>query len=133
MNILPLTLQSAERAISDLRRGAMVVVAGKEHAIIVQAAEGCTRDALARMAALSKNTPSLLLTARRATILGLTDQINGAVRISLSHTITAEVVRMMADPAGRQPDNYKSVVTIDLIDPASEPGAAEFGAIELAK
>ena len=66
MNILPLTLQSAERAISDLRRGAMVVVAGKEHAIIVQAAEGCTRDALARMAALSKNTPSLLLTARRA-------------------------------------------------------------------
>ena len=133
MNILPLTLQSAERAISDLRRGAMVVVAGKEHAIIVQAAEGCTRDALARMAALSKNTPSLLLTARRATILGLTDQINGAVRISLSHTITAEVVRMMADPAGRQPDNYKSVVTIDLIDPDTEPGAAELGAIEIAK
>ena len=32
----------------------MVVVAGKEHAIIVQAAEGFTRDALARMAAISK-------------------------------------------------------------------------------
>jgi|TARA_B110000263_G_C15300856_1_gene507902 GTP cyclohydrolase II len=133
VNTLPSTLQSAERAISDLRRGAMVVVAGNEHAIIVQAAEGFTRDALARMAALSKSSPSLLLTARRAAVLGLTDQINGAVRISLSNTITAEVVHMMADPAGRQPDNHESAVAINLIDPNTEPGAAELGAIEIAK
>jgi GTP cyclohydrolase II len=111
----------------------MVVVAGNEHAIIVQAAEGFTRDALARMAALSKSSPSLLLTARRAAVLGLTDQINGAVRISLSNTITAEVVHMMADPAGRQPDNHESAVAINLIDPNTEPGAAELGAIEIAK
>jgi GTP cyclohydrolase II len=133
VNTLPSTLQSAERAISDLRRGAMVVVAGNKHAIIVQAAEGFTRDALARMAALSKSSPSLLLTARRAAVLGLTDQINGAVRISLSNTITAEVVHMMADPAGRQPDNHESAVAINLIDPNTEPGAAELGAIEIAK
>jgi GTP cyclohydrolase II len=133
VNTLPSTLQSAERAISDLRRGAMVVVAGNEHAIIVQAAEGFTPDALARMAALSKSSPSLLLTARRAAVLGLTDQINGAVRISLSNTITAEVVHMMADPAGRQPDNHESAVAINLIDPNTEPGAAELGAIEIAK
>ena len=55
------------------------------------------------------------------------------MRISLSHTITAEVVRMMADPAGRQPENYKAAVAIDFIDPDTEQGAAELGAIEIAK
>ncbi|MFT5182526.1 MAG: GTP cyclohydrolase II, partial [Alphaproteobacteria bacterium] len=81
---LPVALQSVERAIADLRRGAIVLVAGNGHALIVQAAEGLTRDALSRMMALAKSPPSLLLTARRASVLGLTDHSKGAVRISLS-------------------------------------------------
>ena len=130
---LPAVLQSVERAMADLRRGAIVVVAGNGHALIVQAAEGLTRDALARLTALSKGTPSLLLTARRASILGLTDNPKGAVRISLSGGITAETVRMMADPAGPQPQQQPAALSIALIDSETKPGAAELGAIELAK
>ncbi|MDH3739369.1 MAG: GTP cyclohydrolase II [Alphaproteobacteria bacterium] len=130
---LPVALQSVERAIADLRRGAVVVVVGNGHALIVQAAEGLTRDALARLTALSKQTPSLLLTARRALILGLTTDPRGAVRISLSGGITAETVRMMADPAGPQPVEQPSALSIALIDRETKPGAAELGAIELAK
>ncbi|MFT5181781.1 MAG: GTP cyclohydrolase II, partial [Alphaproteobacteria bacterium] len=130
---LPVALQSVERAIADLRRGAIVLVAGNGHALIVQAAEGLTRDALSRMMALSKSAPSLLLTARRASILGLTDHSKGAVRISLSSGITADTVRMMADPAGPQPQQQPSALSISLIDRETEPGAAELGAVELAK
>jgi len=130
---LPVTLQSVERAMADLRRGAIVVIAGNGHALMLQAAEGMTRDALARLAAFSKGTPSLLLTARRASILGLTDAPNGAVRITLSGAITAETVRMMADPAGPQPQQQPPALSIALIDPETNPGAAETGAIELAK
>lgn len=130
---LPITLQSVERATADLRRGAVVVIAGNGHALLVQAAEGLRRDALARLAALSKQTPSLLLTARRASILGLTNDPRGAVRISLSGGITAETVRMMADPAGPQPQEQPSALSIALIDRETRPGAAELGAIELAK
>ncbi|NNE85594.1 MAG: GTP cyclohydrolase II [Alphaproteobacteria bacterium] len=129
----PVALQSVERAISDLRRGAIVVVVGNGHALVVQAAEGVTREALARVAALSKGTPSLLLTARRAAILGLTNDPKGAVRISLSGGITADTVRMMADPAGPQPEQQPAALSIALIDRDTKPGAAELGAIELAK
>ena len=130
---LPVALQSVERALADLRRGAIVVVAGNGHALIVQAAEGVADDALTRLKALSKGTPSLLLTARRASILGLTEHPKGAVRISLSGGITADTVRMMADPAGPQPQQQPSALSIALIDSETEPGAAELGAIELAK
>jgi GTP cyclohydrolase II len=130
---LPLTLQSVERAMADLRRGAIVVVAGNGHALMLQAAEGMTREELARLTAISKGTPSLLLTARRASILGLTDTPKGAVRVTLSGDITAETVRMMADPAGPQPAEHPPALSIAHIDPDSNPGAAEIGAIELAK
>lgn len=130
---LPVTLQSVERAMADLRRGAIVVVAGNGHALILQAAEGMTRDALARLTAISKGTASLLLTARRASILGLADSPKGAVRITLSGGITAETVRMMADPAGPQPVQHPPALSIARIDPDTNPGAAETGAIELAK
>ena len=118
---------------ADLRRGAIVVVAGYGHALMLQAAEGMTRDALTRLRAISKGRPSLLLTARRASILGLTDSPKGTVRITLSGDITAETVRMMADPAGPQPQPPPSALSIALIDPETNPGAAETGAIELAK
>ena len=118
---------------ADLRRGAIVVVVGNGNALMLQAAEGITKNTLARLTAVSKGTPSLLLTARRASILGLTDGPTGAVRITLSSDITAETARMMANPAGTQPVQHPSALSIAFIDPESKPGAAETGAIELAK
>ena len=133
ITLLPSMLQSVERAIADLRRGSIVIVAGNEHALLVQAAEGLTKEALARISALSKENPSLLITARRASILGLINDPRGAVRISLADEITAEVVRMMADPTGPQPQKGLTALSIARIDQDTAPGAAELGAIEIAK
>ncbi|MBS28177.1 MAG: GTP cyclohydrolase II [Alphaproteobacteria bacterium] len=133
MSQLPNTLQPVERAIADLRRGATIVLLGADRALLVHPAEGLTASALARIAGLSKATPSLLLTARRAAILKLTDSPDGAVRISLSGGVTADTVRMMADPAGPQSDDLAPAVSISHIDPATRPGASEIGAIELLK
>jgi GTP cyclohydrolase II len=139
MTPLPNTLQPVERAISDLRRGATIVLAASGHALLVHPAEGLDAGRLARLAGLSRQTPALLLTERRAAVLGLTDAhaasggARGAVRISLSGGISAETVRMMADPAGPQSERTPPVTAIAAIDPATEPGAAEIGAIELLK
>lgn len=138
MHQLPNTLQPVERAISDLRRGATIVLLGPDQALLVHPAEGTSASQLARLAGLSKNSPSLLLTGRRATVLGLTDNPEGAVRVALAQGMTAETVRMMADPAGPQSDKPVSAISIAQIDPATRPGApgidaCEIGAIELLK
>lgn len=133
MSQLPNTLQPVERAISDLRRGALIVLRADDHALLVQAAEGATSADLARLSSLSKSTASLLLTGRRAGILGLTEQAGSAVRISLSGGINADTVRMMADPASPQSGDTPAPVSISEINPGTLPGAAETGAIELLK
>jgi len=133
MNSIPLTLQAVERAISDLRRGATIVLQARDTALLVQAAEGLMQSDLARLFALSKTTPSLLLTARRAAILGLVDEPDGAVRLSLSGGVTAEQVRVMADPVGQQSSASPTAISIQHINPDTAPGAAETGAIELLK
>jgi GTP cyclohydrolase II len=130
---LPAPLQAVERAISDLRRGSVVVVHGSGHALMVLAAEGVTREGLARLRALSHNPPGLALTARRASLLTLTDNPIGTVRVSLGSAISAETVRQLADPAAPVPAAVIQPLTIARIDPATDPGAAESGAITLVK
>ena len=65
--------------------------------------------------------------------MGLINDPRGAVRISLADEITAEVVRMMADPTGPQPQKGLTALSIARIDQDTAPGAAELGAIEIAK
>jgi GTP cyclohydrolase II len=133
MSSLPNTLQPVERAIGDLRRGATIVLRADDQALLVQAAEGISSAELARISGLSKSSASLLLTGRRAAVLGLTEQALGAVRISLSGGITADNVRMMADPASPQSGTAPSPVSISEINPDTPTGTAETGAIELLK
>jgi len=133
MSQLPNTLQPVERAIGDLRRGATIVLRADDRALLVEAAEGIMPAELARISGLSKSSPSLLLTGRRANILGLTAQTGGAVRISISGGITADSVRMMADPAGPQDGTLPAPVSIEEINPDTPKGTAETGAIELLK
>jgi GTP cyclohydrolase II len=130
---LPAPMQAVERAIADLRRGATVVLHGRGRAVMVQSAEGVTREGLARLRALAHNPPALVLTARRASLLGLTGNPIGTVRISLGGEISAETVRRMADPAADAPAVKAQPLAITHIDPATDPGAAESGAVTLVK
>jgi GTP cyclohydrolase II len=130
---LAVPLHAVERAIADLRRGSVVVLHGAGHALMVQAAEGATREGLARLRALSHNPPALALTARRANLLDLTDNPIGTVRVSLGSDISAEMVRQLADPAAPVPKAAVQPLSIARIDPETNPGAAESGAITLVK
>ncbi|MEK9660972.1 MAG: hypothetical protein VW644_04425, partial [Alphaproteobacteria bacterium] len=130
---LPSPLQAVERAIADLRRGCVIVLQGIGHALMVQAAEGATREGLARLRALSHTSPAMTLTARRASLLGLTDNPVGTVRVSLGDSISAETVRRLADPAAPVSAETVQPLTITRIDPATDPGVAESGAIGLVK
>ncbi|MGB0571121.1 MAG: GTP cyclohydrolase II [Alphaproteobacteria bacterium] len=131
MQQLANTLQPVERAISDLRRGATIVLLGQDRALLVHPAEGATASQLARISGLTNATPALLLTGRRAAVLELTENPGGAVRLALADGITAETVRMMADPAGPQSETKLPAISISQIDPGRD--ATEIGAIELLK
>ena len=125
----PAALQAVERAIGDLRRGAFVVLAGSG-ALLIQAAEAVSRESLARLRALSRGGPQLVLSAQRAHILGLSEGTVGAVRIALPGGISAQAVQQMADP-----------LTVSLPKPLPdplailpvEPAAAAGGAVEITK
>ena len=94
------TLLSVDRAISDLRRGLMVVIRGEDgRALLSQAAEAVTPQSLQRLATLSGVTPGLVLTAQRAAALGLGAIDANVITLELTGGIAAQTVRDIADPA----------------------------------
>ncbi len=94
------TLLSVDRAISDLRRGRMVVIRGEKcRALLTQAAEAVTPQSLERLATLGGVTPGLVLTAQRAAALGLGAIGANVITLELTGGIAAQTVRDIADPA----------------------------------
>jgi len=64
-------LSGVARALADLRRGALVLLQHQDELLLMQAAEGVRDAGLEALRRLGGGAPSLLLTARRATALGL--------------------------------------------------------------
>src|SRR5260221_7797970 len=64
-------LRQIERAVTELRRGGVVVLRDAGAAVVAQAAETGNPDSLARLRALSGAGLSLVLTRRRPPALGL--------------------------------------------------------------
>ncbi len=94
------TLLDVDRAISDLRRGLMVVIRGEDGgALLTQAAEAVTPQSLQRLATMSGVTPGLVLTAQRAAALGLGAIGTKVIILELTGGIAAQTVRDIADPA----------------------------------
>ncbi len=94
------SLLDVDRAISDLRRGLMVVIRGEDgRPLLAQAAEAVTPQSLQRLATLSGVTPGLVLTAQRAAALGLGPIAANVITLELTGGIAAQTVRDIADPA----------------------------------
>lgn len=94
------SLLAVDRAVSDLRRGRMVVVsaAGGESALVL-AAEGVTPDAMAAMAEAAGTAPRLALTARRAAVLGLSEAQSPVVELVAGpDVLAAQRISELADP-----------------------------------
>jgi GTP cyclohydrolase II len=97
-----LALIEVDRAITDLRRGGLVMIRDAKSIALIQAAEAITADCLARFVKLAGATPAFAVTRRRAAALNLaepTQEPRGTVLLSLPDGIEARYLRFLADPA----------------------------------
>jgi GTP cyclohydrolase II len=95
-----LALIEIDRAITDLRRGGLVIVTDGAQTILVQAAEAITAECLARFAALA-GPPTLAITRRRAAALNLIERPSepgGTTLLALPEGADPRFVRFLADP-----------------------------------
>jgi GTP cyclohydrolase II len=96
----PVSLLAVDRAVSELRRGRIVVVrAGGGEAALVLAAEAVTPEALKELRTMSRATPVLAITGRRARVLGLAETTNKVVAVTAREPLGAEMIRDLADPS----------------------------------
>jgi GTP cyclohydrolase II len=93
--------RALDAALVALRRGEPVLLAGRDDAMLVLAAEFVDDDNLRRLRQVSPRPLHLVLTRRRAVALGLAgrDALSGAVSITLPPQLPAVVIRNLADPA----------------------------------
>ncbi|MDK9721089.1 MAG: GTP cyclohydrolase II [Rhodospirillales bacterium] len=109
--LLPLTtstLYQVDRALSELRRGGIVILRGAAgEAGLVLAAEAATGEALAQLKLLAQSRPLLALTGRRAEVLGLGCAEAEAVALSLDDGADAELVQSLADPLAPKPKSLR--------------------------
>ncbi len=95
----PNGLVVVDRAMAELRRGGIVLIeAGDGAKALVLAAEAATADSLNRLARLAGATPSIVLTGRRAAVLGLVEADQPVAIISAATALSAQQVAMLADP-----------------------------------
>ena len=95
----PATLLAVDRTVSEIRRGRFVAIHGAAgEAVLVLAAEGGTPNRLSELKAASQSAPSLMITARRATVMNLIQASINPVCLSMKDDLTANIVRDIADP-----------------------------------
>ncbi|MDX2221907.1 MAG: GTP cyclohydrolase II [Rhodospirillaceae bacterium] len=124
----PSILESVDRAIADLRRGAAVVVAGADGALVVQAAESAGADLAAAFAEPGVAPARLVVTGRRAAVLGLSNPGARAVVLTLAAPLTATALAPLVDPESQGPVPPPGVTA-----GAAPPGGAADAAMRLAK
>ena len=138
--VVPATTQIAvDRAISDLRRGGLVVLRHSEHrrAVVVQAAEMTTTDGLRMLVRLTGSQPTLAITRNRAAAMTLPTTDTSVESIMLPVDIDAEVIHRIADPT-RQPvrpddaDNAGFDLSTLSVIPEPDDGLAH-AAVQLVK
>jgi GTP cyclohydrolase II len=95
-----------DRAITDLRRGGVVVLRTPDTALLVVAAESVTDGALERLKALAGTPLALAITLRRAAVLGLAEPPNGpggSVLLAVPPGTPAALLGDFADPVAPAP------------------------------
>ncbi|MBK8208718.1 MAG: GTP cyclohydrolase II [Rhodospirillales bacterium] len=126
----PVSLRSVERALADLRRGRPVAVSGGGGAAaLVLAAEACTQESLRDLREVAEADPTLVLTARRASVVGLASIGLRAVIVAFEGLPAAETVHALADPLSLPPE--KSVAIGEISEAAAF--SCEAAAVLLAK
>ena len=113
---------AVDRAIAEVRRGQIIEVRSGERRLAMLAAEAVTGQSLARLAAVSAEAPTLLLTGRRLAALGLDDAENGdasVARLTGPDCGDAEQVSLLVNPCAEaapmpQPERVSPGDSLDL-------------------
>ncbi|HYC05903.1 MAG TPA: GTP cyclohydrolase II [Azospirillaceae bacterium] len=130
-------LRAVDRAMAELRRGDVVLLAGADgRALLVQAAEAATTAAIDFMAKLSGTAPALLVTARRAAALGIPaagSPDDGLLVLTGTATVSAELARDLSDPTRLPPEAQAERARRVKASPVAWEGTAEGAAALLAK
>jgi GTP cyclohydrolase II len=125
----PLSLDAVERAIGEIRRGRAVAVRGAAGVgILAMAAEAATDESMADLAQ-SRGALTLMITQRRAAVLGLAAAGLRPINVSFSAPLTAGVVEAFADPSCAGTPDVSLVATVAEVDAHS----GEASAVVLAK
>ncbi len=97
---IPATSRRVEAAISALRRGDPVLIAGAESEApeVVLAAELVQDESLDLLRRWSGARPALLITANRAAILHIPPSGEDILRLPVGTELTAQAIRAVADP-----------------------------------
>jgi GTP cyclohydrolase II len=129
---------SIDRAISDLRRGAMVIVrdTNQHSAIAIQAAEMATHDSLRMLMRLTGSQPTVALTRNRVAAIKPSPAPASVQSLILPMNTDAELVRRIADPTfGPENDgdeNSGSALSELSVIPEPEDGLVQM-AVQLVK
>jgi len=107
-------IRAVDRAVSDLRRGAIVVVRGSSTStLLVLAAEGATPAAMDRLRELSSSDPFLVITGKRAEVLGIEGLDGETVALRHGEGLTAWMASDLVDPlAGNELDKGFGAETV---------------------
>ncbi|NNG04098.1 MAG: GTP cyclohydrolase II [Inquilinus sp.] len=93
------SLRAVDRACGDLRRGDVVLVRPDSGpALLVQASESVTPEAIERMTALTGRAPAVAITRQRSAAIGLEADGDGVLLLEPGPALSAGLVRMLADP-----------------------------------
>ena len=97
----PAALVAVDRAIAELRRGGMVTVASESGLALILAAEAVSDESLGRLSEFAGAAPALVLTGRRAGLLGLGDTESGVFRVTAKTRFDTQTIAWLADPGAR--------------------------------
>ena len=129
---------SVERAISDLRRGALILLFDplKRTAAIIQAAELTTAKGLELISQLAGSEPSVVITNRRSAAIRLNTETRQVISVSIPSQGGIELVHRLANPIfesqdGFDPINQKELDNLPVVPEASDGLAPK--AVQLVK
>ena len=118
---------SVERAISDLRRGALVMLfdPSRRTAAIIQAAELSTAEGLDLILNLAGSEPSVVITNRRSTAIRLNAKTKEVISVSIPPQGGIELVHRLANPIFENEGRFGSIDQEELDNLPVVPEASD--------
>lgn len=118
---------SVERAISDLRRGALVMLFDplRRTAAIIQAAELSTTEGLDLILKLAGSEPSVVITNRRSKAIRINAKTKEVISVSIPPQGGVELVHRLANPIFENEDGFGSIDQEELDNLPVVPEASE--------